>query len=224
MEQLFSKITTLTSLTADACNEEEVQAVQACIDSNAHSLSDLKVRAISLGWDIVRIRSSLSNLMIPNIDLVSGRRNTNPFDLGRCVQLRKMDITAQGHSGLKACVATIGSVASALESVRLELHMPPHTHEGPDKDYEKLLHFIDVAISRLLPQVFVNVAFVHVPVPYTDRAELRQHVRQYVSHLSRIRAAAEINFYWRRWGGMVQDGNLLLNGDDAELTQFSGGK
>ncbi len=51
MEQLFSKITTLTSLTADACNEEEVQAVQACIDSNAHSLSDLKVRALSLGWE-----------------------------------------------------------------------------------------------------------------------------------------------------------------------------
>ncbi len=87
------------------------------------------------------------------------------------------------------------STASALQSVRLESHVPFHTHEAPDKDFEELLHFLDVAMSRLLPQVFVNVAFVHVPVPYTVRAELRQHVWKYVSHLSHIRAAAEINFY-----------------------------
>ncbi|KAK0196165.1 hypothetical protein F5146DRAFT_1133652 [Armillaria mellea] len=169
MGQLFSKITTLTSLTAEAFNEEEVQAVQACIDSNAQSLSDLKVRAISLGWE-----------------RFSGRRNMNPFDLRRCVQLRTMDIIAQGRSGLEACVATIGSVASALESMRLELHMPYHTHEGPDKDYEELLHLLDVAMSRLLPQVVMNVAFVHACVPYSDRAGLRQHFRRYVSHLPHI--------------------------------------
>ncbi|KAK0192027.1 hypothetical protein F5146DRAFT_999283 [Armillaria mellea] len=192
---------TLTSLTAEAFNEEEVQAVQACIDSNAQSLSDLKVHAISLGWEYF-----------------SGRHNMNPFDLSGCVELHAMDITAQGQSGLEACVATIGSVASALESVHLELHMPYHTHEGPDKDYKELLHLLDVAMSRLLPQVVMNVAFVHIRVPYSDRAGLRQHFWRYVSHLSRIRATAEINFYWMRWGEMVHDGSVLLNGEDAEYT------
>ncbi|KAK0187344.1 hypothetical protein F5146DRAFT_1142320 [Armillaria mellea] len=47
ISKLLSKITTLTTLTANVINDAEIQAVQNCIDSNVRSLSDLKISSIN---------------------------------------------------------------------------------------------------------------------------------------------------------------------------------
>ncbi|KAK0184978.1 hypothetical protein F5146DRAFT_1006039 [Armillaria mellea] len=161
ISKLLSKITTLTTLTAIVINDVEIWAVQNCIDSNARSLSDLKI-------------SSINPIQVNLICLESHSHKLHLFDLRNCIQLRKIDITVEGRTGLKACITMLETVVSVLESVSLELHLPYYKQKGSDQDYMQLFNLLNVQMSRRLVRhhISVKLALVHDYIWPSEKQEL----------------------------------------------------